>query len=124
MISRESFMALKAGDVVLFNGTPRTVIEGPGDPGKVHRAVTFAIRNRSWTGRAITVYLFSDARFRLRKLGRTTRNLIMKSEFIRLLKIGFDPEAELKREVEEEIGYCQRLGQEICPRLKRLAKRK
>jgi hypothetical protein len=31
MISREAFMKLKAGDVVLYNGKERIVREGPAD---------------------------------------------------------------------------------------------
>lgn len=100
-LSRKAFMNLKRGDIVLFNGKPRVVQQGPSDyDGKY---VTFSIRRRSWTGRAYTVYLHTDIK-KICSLPRKKFNLIAmcNAEKEHLASIGFDWIKELRRELSED----------------------
>lgn len=103
MISRDRFMQLKAGDVVLWGKRrqPRIVHEGPRDV-QGGRHVTFAIRRRSWTGRVTTVYLWNDVK-RILSLPRRPLNLrsLCAAERSHLASIGFDVAAGIRREIDD-----------------------
>ena len=121
MISKLEFAKIKRGDVVLFNGTPRVVQEGPSDRQETlsrlasddpesalnewgfRMRITFSIRKRSWTGRAKTTYLYNDLK-RVIQIAPKLRLLeICKAEKDHLASIGFDWIKELRREVNESL---------------------
>jgi len=119
VITKARYCQIKRGDVVLWNGRPRYVMEGPGDNNAKptdHSSllyVRFPIRRRSWTSRAHTLYGWNDAKHALtiprRKLSASA---ICSAEKSHLAAIGFDWLAELRREVEE--------GEALAVRMKRI----
>lgn len=106
-ISREAFDQLKAGDVIIYNGRPRTVMIGPGDmrelPQKSNRCLTLPIKMRSWTNRAQTVQGYNDLKHKIR-LPRKALDIksVCVAELDQLRSIGFDPVKELEREIASE----------------------
>ncbi len=124
MISKSDFNNLRHGDVVLWrNGSSavyRTVIDGPADKDEREgNAVTLAIRRRSWTGRAYTVYGWNDIKHRI-KLIKKTSLVMLAEERDRLKDIGFNVRRELARTLKEARAYKQRRGFELCERKWRL----
>lgn len=111
MISKKTFSRLKRGDVVLYNDTPRLVLEGPADrPKRKTRCtamyVTFAILHRSWTGRAYTVQDYHCVKHLLKvPRKRLSWRKLCAVEKQRLADIGFDWEKEMRREVSREVAF-------------------
>jgi hypothetical protein len=105
------------GTICLWKGKlQRTVVAS--SPG----FVVFPIRRRSWTNRAITTYSVGEClSMGCIFLDKKTKFPILKSELILLQKIGFDPKAELKRELKEKKEYCKRRGRPVCAGFKRLS---
>ncbi len=108
-ISREAFMKLRRGDIVLFGArnTPRIVEEGPGNwvgktDGRPHQAVIFSKLRPSWTNRGSTCYLFNDVKDKL-TLPRKKRDKRKVRKYLndRLREMGFDPRKETVREAKE-----------------------
>ena len=127
MISKERFCKLKAGDIVLFNGSPRTVRElhiCETSWGK-RASITFAIKRRSWTNRIYTVYGYNDVKHAL-SLPRKKRNRreICQAEQDLLSASGFDVRREVAREARELEELERRTGREYADkRAKRLLDR-
>ena len=126
MISRLRFAKLKRGDVIVFNGTPRIVQEGPSDDPEVMKAVRggkvnqlpghklyvrFSIRRRSWTNRAHTMYSWNDIKRNsyIPREKMSLRNLC-EGEKDHLSSIGFDWKRELGREIEREKHFNKVTG--------------
>lgn len=117
MISKTRYCKIGSGDVVLWNGSPRYVLSGPADNGArpdSHGSllyVKFPIHRRSWTGRAATLYGWSDAKHALtiprRKLSPVS---ICAAEKSTLESMGFNWKAELAREVREHEALASRIA--------------
>lgn len=110
MISREDFIKLKRGDVVLYGryNTPRIVEIGPSNydpPNDTHPYITLSIMRRSWTRRIRTGYFYNDICDKIslppQKLSRKAKLLIRAEQNERLRKSGFDIEKGLNRELKE-----------------------
>ena len=118
VISKSDFLKLKHGDVLLWkHGSSviyRTVIDGPADSGGGSR-VYFAIRRRSWTGRAKTCYGWNDIKHRITLVKKTTL-VMLKEECEHLKDIGFNARKELVRELKEARATKLRMGRELCQR--------
>lgn len=113
------FLKLKAGDIVLWNGRVfRTVLQGPADDGSDH--IKFAIRRRSWTGRATTGYVWTDVKNKIARTNQVTARAMLPSEREHLEKIGFSPIAELKREWTQGLATALRMGNRCKLRIRRL----
>ena len=115
MISKARFCKLKRGDVILWNGNPRYILQGPGDSDTkptdptCHMYVHFPIRRRSWTGRAYTIYGYHDCKHAMvipRR--RFSPQAICVAEKEQLGALGFDWLAELEREVREHDDLIRR----------------
>jgi hypothetical protein len=104
VISKESFMKLKRGDVVLFGKrkTPRLVEIGPANYDPPNRTVVFAILKRSWTDRILTAYNYNDLK-RTISLPRSERNKaeLRRHALERLTDLGWNVQKEIARELKE-----------------------
>lgn len=127
MISKSQFASLRGGDLILWNKKYlRTILSGPFDKARTakncdgHLTVDLPIRHRSWTGRTITVYSYTDLKDKIRKVSKRVRGLILKSEVEVLKAARFNPRTELKRELQEHKARMQRMGRELCPGFKRI----
>lgn len=107
-ISREEFMNLRAGDVIVWNcngASPsfRTVIEGPRDDTRPKPSphISLMIRRRSWTGRPTTGYFWNDVKHTIKYTGRNRCELFSEEELERVLKLGLKPRAELLERLED-----------------------
>lgn len=123
MISKSDFSKLKHGDVVLWRNKRsvifRTVVDGPADKSWKGAAVEFAIRRRSWTGRAKTTYDWNAVKHRIKLIKRTSL-IMLSEEFERLKTIGFNPRKEIIREFKEAEAAKIRMGRELCQRIVRI----
>lgn len=101
MITKEDFMKLKRGDVVLVGEHKprlRVVHEGPADHDDYHPWITFARKNPSWCSRrrntAIGVcYIWSDMHYKIQQvvtLNSKAKRLLLRLEAERLKDIGQD----------------------------------
>lgn len=125
MMSKRQMSRLRHGDVVLWGRWPnltfRTVIEGPADIARMrggdpmdHLHVVFAIRRRSWTGRAKTGYGWNDVKHLIRATKKRRRTVMSAEELERLKKIRFNPKKEYAREIREQRGHILNRGWR-CP---------
>jgi len=116
----EQAVTLGYGDVLIFDEVPRLIVEGPRDKKIVrkterighHPAIyfTFPIHRRSWTGRAYTCYLWNDIKRRCRVPRRKIDfDVMTEAEEQNLRDIGFDPVAEIRREVMAEEKFIERI---------------
>ncbi len=104
MISRESFDRLKPGDVILYNGKPRTVRY-------VHNGtIAFSIWRRSWTGRISTYRTYSELK-NICSLPRKKRERIelCRAEEETLLANGFRIIPSLEREIRKDTACLERM---------------
>jgi len=115
MISKNEFSKLKRGDVVLFNGKPRTVQQGPADKAltvygeRRGLAITFSIMRRSWTNRAYTVYHYNDVKDKISLPNKKVNFAkICSLEKETLKSIGFNWHNEMWREIKEEEDFYDR----------------
>lgn len=98
MITKEQFMSLGAGDVLIWHRNPnnpyfRTVSEGPRDSGK--NGIHLPIRNRSWTGKSYTVVFWNDVK-NICTLAKIKRDTLFDSmELDRLLELGLKPKRDI-----------------------------
>jgi len=113
MITKEDFLKLKRGDVVLVGERKprlRIVHEGPADHEDFHPWVTFARKLPSWCSRrrdtAIGVgYLWSDLHYKIQgvvTLNSKAKRLLMRLEAARLKEIGQNWRKGMRRLIEEE----------------------
>lgn len=112
------FMALKAGDVVSFNGTLRTVIQGPHQSGRP--SVLFVIRNRSWRNKGWTWYGWNDVKDKIRQTNKVTNRVCLPEERMRLERVGFSAIGELRKAWREELACSLRLGHNCGLSVRRL----
>ena len=124
MISKSAFRKLKRGDVVLFNGRPRTVQEGPGDKAYFGGDfIVFPILRRSWTGRATTTYNYHAVKDMIKlppvKLSFTK---ICNLEKESLTRRGWNWHNEMWKEIKEAEEWYERSGLKI-PRSLKMARR-
>ena len=125
LISRESFAALKPGEIIMVNGTPRTVISPPNWKNFKHcsaLSITLAIMRRSWTNRAYTTTNWNDLKHKTKRTGKFARGPILKSELARLNDLEFDARKELRREIDERKQIAYRTGKALCAGIPRLEK--
>lgn len=98
MITREDFMKLKAGDVLIWHPNPnnpyfRTVAEGPADSGKA--GIYLPIRSRSWTGKSYTCKMWNDIK-NICTPSTIRRDAVYdESELDRVLRLGLNPKKDL-----------------------------
>lgn len=116
MITREDFMLLGAGDVIVWHrnhNSPyfRTISEGPRDSG--HDGVYLPIRQRSWTKRAHTCYFWNDLKNIITKTGKRVDMLLTEEELERILRMGIKPKADLDFNISESIRLMK-LGMRKC----------
>ncbi len=106
MLTKKQFRRLKAGDIVLCNGKPRTVREVTwrDSPQGGRGFITFSILHRSWTGRISTTYGYNDIK-RLCSLPRRKRDRrsVCAAEEASLLANGFNVPSEVNRELANEL---------------------
>jgi hypothetical protein len=125
VISLKQFCALKHGDVVWWGtrarGMLRTVLFGPADGGRGvcvvnpgRRHIGFAIRRRSWTGRATTTYGFNDVRYVISPTKRRSKTVISGMEAQHLRDRGFDVREQYARELRETNAMNKRMRR-VCP---------
>lgn len=105
-ISEEHFLSLRHGDIVQWGPdrtNQRTILCGPGDMKNVREIsrahVHFPIRHRSWTGRLVTGYMWSEMKHRLRWTGKRTRELFSPEELFTFTKSWKIPSAQLERDL-------------------------
>lgn len=121
MITREEFLRLKQGDVLLVR-TPkgrmytRTILQGPADEADPHHgdAVYLPKLCRSWTRRAYTVYFWNELKDRAEVTGLKSKHLINTFEHERLLRQGLNPRREMVREIQERADTAKRLNRPMC----------
>ncbi len=124
-ISREQFLALKAGDVIVWRGKYlRTIEKGPGDyyAGSGYASIQLPIRLMSWTKRIYTVVGYNDVRTKIALAPKRTGLLMQPSEWKTLEGAGFDVRKELKRELREAEELAERMGRPLCGAYPRLSK--
>ena len=105
MLTPAQFDKLRVGDVVLYNGRPRTVrmlSRKKTRWGLIRRLIGFSILRRSWTGRIYTLYGYHDVKHAL-SLPRKERDRreVCRAEEDALLASGFDVAAQVDRELRE-----------------------
>lgn len=122
-ISRDEFRALKSGDLIVWRGKYlRTVAKGPANnPKDRHLRVEFPIRQRSWTNRVKTVYLYNDVKDKIRVAHRRGQGLMLPSEWKTLESSGFDVRKELTRELDAATDLAERMGRSPCAAYGRLS---
>jgi len=124
-ISKERYMQLKSGDLIVWKGYRlRTIQEGPGD-GPHKRGIVFTKLRPSWTGHGSTVYFFNDLSHAIKPANKRIRGLLLKSELLALQDMGFDPRKELQKELKEARRLAKVFKRPLCrgyARLKKLAK--
>jgi hypothetical protein len=125
VISLKQFCVLKHGAVVWWGtrarGYLRTVLFGPADgprgvgivePGQRH--IGFAIRYRTWTGRATTTYGFTDVKHKITPTKRRSKTVISGAEAQHLRDRGFDVRAQYAKELRESRERNKRMHR-TCP---------
>jgi hypothetical protein len=125
MISLKQFCRLKHGSQVWWGsrtrGFLRTCLYGPADrdqsvrgvePGMRH--VGFAIRHRSWTGKAHTSYGFNDVKRVISPTKRRIQTVISEAEAQHLRDHGFNVREQYAQELRESNARNKRMGRD-CP---------
>ena len=111
MLTKNQFKSLRVGDVVLFNGRPRTVRDIKWTDTKCggRGYVTFSILHRSWTGRICTTYDYNAIK-NICSLPRKVRDRsdVCNAEELALLANGFDVLQGVEREIKQEEGLKKR----------------
>ena len=119
-IDKETFLALKPGDVVLWNETClRTVIEGARWDGG---AIKLSKMRRSAYWRTTTVYSYTDIKTKIIATGKRVKTVISANERLRLKHLGFNVRQELVRELKEVRELKKRMGRALCDRKFQLPK--
>lgn len=107
MITNKQFKKLKVGDIILFNGRPRTIrdINWIDTAWGGRGFITFSILRRSWTGRISTTYCYNEIRDKL-SLPKKERdkNNVCKAEESALVKSGFNVTEGIERELDDNAG--------------------
>lgn len=138
MLSKEQFMNIKAGDVLVFRGRVRIVWQGPKDRvhprrrGKYHccAAVEFSKLRTSVYPRQTTVYFYNELvagdAYLIR--GRARRRMIREQRQIehdRLRSLGFNVVKQTERELKDQADLEKRSSSgffDVSNRAKRFAK--
>lgn len=113
-LSRAQAESLGYGDVLIVNEVPRLILEGPRDKRQMKSTAlyfTFPIHRRSWTGRATTTRLYNDLKWTAyvpRK--KFDLDVMSEAEQESLRDIGFDPIAEMRREIRHEEEFRARIA--------------
>jgi len=104
MITREQFLSLGAGDVLIWHPNPnnpyfRTVSEGPRDTGL--QGIYLPIRSRSWTGKSFTCKAWNDVKNICTPSQIKRQSLFDPLELEKILKMGMKPKRDILHEMSE-----------------------
>lgn len=120
-ITREEFMSLKNGDIVLVKGRYiRTILEGPADRDGGKACVVSKIR-RSQYHNGVTIYFYTEAKRVWKKLPMKNSKTLNKLEYQRLVEMGFDPCKEMRKQLFRTRHSDRRMGRKMFrPKIKEI----